>query len=545
MRDNAGPMAGYRIRGRAPQGPAGETAVRTDIETVAAHLEDAAHFPGGHAAGVARPASEADIAALVSSGARILPIGAQSSLTGGATPMGEVVLDMQRFDRIGRLGGDHVTVEAGVPIATLQAALARSDAFYPPAPTFDGAFAGGVVATNAAGAATFKYGTTRDWVRGLTVVLASGDVLDITRAETAAHPDGWFEVETADGVRRVPVPTYRMPDVVKCSAGYFAEPEMDLIDLFIGSEGTLGVITDITFAVVTPAPRRAMLWIPLAGEAAAIALAGTLRDAALACWRSAGAEGVDIAAIEHLDARSLAIVREDGAPRRQGVALPNDAAVALIAQVELPGDSAAATDPAAAYSEIAGALADDAPDVPLVRLCRLLAEAGALDRAEIALPADTRRQAALVALREAAPDGVNRRVGEAKRRTGAPISKTAADMIVPFDRFAESLALFRGAFGARGLDYAIWGHISDGNVHPNVIPRTIDDVTRGREAILECGRRIVRLGGSPLAEHGVGRNGVKQALLRQLYGDAGIDEMRAVRAALDPDGVLAPGVLFR
>ena len=390
--------------------------------------------------------------------------------------MGEVVLDMQRFDRIGRITGDEVDVEAGVPIAMLQAALARSDAFYPPAPTFDGAFAGGVVSTNAAGAATFKYGTTRDWVRRLTVVLASGDVLDIARGETATHPDGWFEVETAGAVRRVPAPAYRMPDVAKCSAGYFAEPEMDLIDLFIGSEGTLGIVTEITFAVVTPAPRIALVWIPLPSEPDAVALAGSLRDAALDCWRTDGASGVDIAAIEHLDARSLQIVREDGAARRLGVALPEATEVALLAQMELPAGSAAAADAASAYAEIAGALGDDAPDLPLVRLCRRLAEAGVLDRAEIALPADTRRQAQLTAVREAAPEGVNRRVGEAKRRSGAAIAKTAADMIVPFDRFEESLGRFRDAFAARQLDYAIWGHISDGNVHPNVIPRTIEDV---------------------------------------------------------------------
>ena len=80
------------------------------------------------------------------------------------------------------------------------------------------------MATNAAGAATFKYGTTRDWVRRLTVVLASGDVLDLTRGETRAHPDGYFEVLAPGGARRVPVPSYRMPEVPKCSAGYFAAP---------------------------------------------------------------------------------------------------------------------------------------------------------------------------------------------------------------------------------------------------------------------------------------------------------------------------------
>ena len=80
-------------------------------------------------------------------------------------------------------------------------------------------------------------------------------------------------------------------------------------------------------------------------------------------------------------------------------------------------------------------------------------------------------------------------------------------------------------------------------MHPNVIPRTLEDVSRGREAVIECGREIIGWGGCPLAEHGVGRNPVKQALLRKLYGDAGIEEMQRVKAALDPAWKLAPGVL--
>jgi FAD/FMN-containing dehydrogenase len=104
--------------------------------------------------------------------------------------------------------------------------------------------------------------------------------------------------------------------------------------------------------------------------------------------------------------------------------------------------------------------------------------------------------------------------------------------------------LYRQGFEARGLDYAIWGHLSDGNVHPNVIPRFFDDVVKGKAAMLEFGRHVARLGGCPLAEHGVGRSPVKQALLQQLYGDAGIEEMRAVKEALDPGNRLAPGVIF-
>src|SRR5438105_2817610 len=92
--------------------------------------------------------------------------------------------------------------------------------------------------------------------------------------------------------------------------------------------------------------------------------------------------------------------------------------------------------------------------------------------------------------------------------------------------------------------FAVWGHISDGNVHPNVLPRSYADVERGKDAILEFGREVTRLGGCPLAEHGVGRHPVKQALLRGLYGDAGIEQMRAVKRALDPAWKLAPGVIF-
>ena len=534
-------MASHRIGTRPPRGRITDTDVLSDRGAVSGILEDAAHYPGGHAAGVARPATEADVAALVASASRVLPIGAQSSLTGGATPMGDLVLDLQRLDRIVSIRQDEAIVQPGVPIGVLQAALARDDRFYPPAPTFDGACAGGVVATNAAGAATFKYGTTRDWVRRMTVVLATGDVLDLNRGETTAHADGYFAIVTAEGTIRVPVPSYHMPNVPKCSAGYFAAPGMDLVDLFVGSEGTLGIVTEVTFGVVAPAPRTAMVWIPLPSEGAATELTAMLRHAAREAWRHAAVRGVDVAAIEHLDARSLAIVREDGAAQRRQVSVPEDAQAALLIQIELPAD--AVPTPEAAYREIGNALSEDAPATPLVRLCRLLATAGVLDRAEIALPGD-RRQEHLLAVREAVPEGVNRRVGEAKRRHGAAIEKTAADMIVPFDRFDDSLRLFHRAFDSRNLDYAVWGHISDGNVHPNVIPATMEDVVRGRQAILECGREIVRLGGCPLAEHGVGRNPVKQALLRQLYGAEGIAAMRAVKAALDPRGKLARGVLF-
>jgi D-lactate dehydrogenase (cytochrome) len=189
-------------------------------------------------------------------------------------------------------------------------------------------------------------------------------------------------------------------------------------------------------------------------------------------------------------------------------------------------------------------LAVSGRDGALAAFCRELDRAGVLADTQIALPHDTRRAGELLAIREAVPAGVNHRIGLAKQTRDNRIEKTAADMVVPFDRFEEMMAIYRDGFAARGLDYAIWGHISDGNVHPNVIARTYEDVVDGKAAILEFGREAARLGGCPLAEHGVGRNPVKQQLLRQLYGDAGFAQMRAVKRAIYPRGILSPGVIF-
>jgi D-lactate dehydrogenase (cytochrome) len=186
-------MIDHSIRARAPAGgTARAPVIRRDPDVVAAFLEDAAHFAGGFAAGVCTPASEAEVAAVLRLAHSVLPVGAQSSLTGGATPRGEVILSTSHLNRMLASGDDWIRVEAGMTLVELDAALTKIGKHYPPVPTFTGAFVGGIVATNAAGAATFKYGTTREWVRALTVVLANGDVLDVVRGTTRAHADGFF-----------------------------------------------------------------------------------------------------------------------------------------------------------------------------------------------------------------------------------------------------------------------------------------------------------------------------------------------------------------
>ena len=513
--------------------------IEAGSDLTARYLEDAAHFPGGSTIGVIRPASLEELAASLDSSEPVLAVGAQSSLTGGATPKGEVVLSTERLRQL-QIAGDHVVADAGVTLQSIQDALAPLGRWFPPVPTYLGATVGGAVSTCAAGAATFKYGTVRAWVDAITVVLAGGDVVEIARGQIMASPDGSFDIETSSGVRHVTIPPIQMPDVPKRSAGYFAAPGMDLIDLFIGSEGTLGVIASARLRTV-PRPAAVCRWlVPVASERSAIALAGELRHASHDTWATGEVNGIDVSAIEHLDARSLALVREDGVDLRLHLTLPTDAGVVLLVEQELSA-TALSSD---LWTALERARDPGAPDSAIARVCRTLDRHGALDHAEVALPSDQTRAAAFADLREAVPTAVNRRVALARHQLDPQISKTAADMIVPFDRFEEMMTVCRRLFAERGLDLAVWGHISDGNVHPNLIPRSYDDVIAGREAILELGRSVIAMGGCPLAEHGVGRHPAKQALLRLLYGADGVAAMRRVKRALDPDGRLAPGVIF-
>src|SRR5438034_743095 len=183
-------MPGSRVRSRRARGEARLPRTVRDADVLESFLHDAAHFPGGHAAAIATPTTEAEIAAL------------------------------------------------------------------------------------------FEYGTTRDWVQALTIVLPTGDVLDLERGDARANPDGFFDLELAGGLVRVPIPTYRMPRVPKVSAGYFSEPGMDLIDLFVGSEGTLGVITEATLRILPERPAFCLALVPFPHRAAGMAFARGMREAA-------------------------------------------------------------------------------------------------------------------------------------------------------------------------------------------------------------------------------------------------------------------------
>lgn len=543
-----------RVRTVLPNGEVTLPPVTTDPSATARYIEDASRLPGGRTSGVYRPKAEGEVVAIVRKHARegspLLAVGAQSSLTGGSTPFGEFILSFEEMTRILSVDALRRTTicEPGVVLADMQRLLAEKNLYYPPVPTYDLATVGGSISTNAAGSATFKYGVTRDWVERLRVVIHPGEVLEIRKGDHPTSPNGIFEIERSDGsVVTIRVPTYSMPPIKKQSAGYYAAPGMDLIDLFIGAEGTLGIVTEVELRLI-PRPTAMLAGVVfLSDETSALNLTTALRQAAMDCWDRRNPTAPDVRAIEYLDRRSIKLLRD----RRVEVPtlkLPEEG-VAIWFEQELPEaitddeilrrlEAVWAEEPSQTPDPTSGA-----PD-PVTALLRLLHSRNLLEGLELALPSDGRRRQIFRDFREAVPKAVSEILKEYQRTYDPAISKVGADMAVPFEKLPEMVQHYDQGFRSRGIDYAIWGHMSDGNLHPNALPKSRAQMAAAKEAILEFGVHALRLGGSPMSEHGVGRNPIKQELMRRFRGDQGIEEMRAVKRVLDPAGIFAPGVLF-
>ena len=449
-------------------------AVVTDPDLLRLHARDEADLcAAGSPAVVTRPRTTEQVQAILRIATRhgvpVVPQGARTGLAGAANAVdGSIVLSLTAMDRIVEIDPVNriAVVEPGVVNAVLNRAVAEHGLRYPPDPgSWETSTIGGNVATNAGGMCCVKYGVTTDHVLGLEVVLADGELLRCGR-------------RTPKGV-----------------AGY------DLTRLFVGSEGTLGVITQITVALR-----------PVAEEALTLVAVFPTTAAAGAAVSGIAAAGATPSLLELLDQVHLRAIE---AYRPMG--LRTDAKALLLAACDT-GSRAA----------------DD-----LARIATLCEDAGA---AEVYTATDAAEAAALLQARRLAHPAM-----EALARATYPDGNGGMvidDVAVPRSRLAELLSGVERISAEYGIPIGVVGHAGDGNVHPNLVvdradPSSVDAGQRAFDAIMALG---LSLGGTCTGEHGVGL--LKREWLANELGPVGMRVHRAIKEALDPDGILNPGKVF-
>src|SRR4051812_35118534 len=436
------------------------------IDREAYRNDETAFLTAGLPLAVALPEATDEVATLVRLAAEhrvpIVPRGAGSGLSGGAAGIeGGLTIALTQMNRVLEIDRANLVVvtQPGILNAELKAAVAAEGLFYAQDPaSYEICSIGGNLGTNAGGLCCVKYGQTRDSVLGLEVVLADGRVI-------------------RTGGRNV-----------KDVAGYA------LTHLFVGSQGTLGIITEATLRLhVAPPPRSTLLAffpsVPAAGRAvAAIVPAGLHR-----------------VTLELLDHETILAV--DDAFQ---LGLDRDAAAMLLVESDLPE--------AAATAELEAA----------VMACEAAGASGIV-QAKDSTEADWLRQARRLALRALERQGTVR----------------MEDVGVPRGRIPELLVEIQAAADRHGVRVATFGHAGDGNLHPNFIfdrddPRAAELTETVRNEIFAA---AIALGGTVTAEHGIGLSR-REALVDQVGRDV-IDVMRSIKAALDPLGILNPGRVFR
>ncbi len=512
---------------------------RTQPEEIQDYLSDASYVSGGSASRVMFPETAEDVGKILQAATRekvpVTVSGAGTGTVAGRVPFGGTVIATDKLNQIRDIirqeGGGRATAEAGVILRDLQNAVEDKGLIYPPDPTERGCFLGGNIATNASGSRTFKYGPTRNYVEQLKIVLATGEVINIRRGEHHAGEDGLIAFGLPSGrAIEAKLPSYQMPRVRKHASGYFVAPGMDLIDLFIGSEGTLGVVVEAELRLL-PKPAGVLSGVVFfASEDNLLAFVREARERSLANRDPSStvdgrnptvregaqgrnptiseAAGLDARALEYFDIESLRFLRQKYST------VPADAAGAIFFEQE--------TTPAT-------------EDGLMNEWLSLLERHQALTD-QSWFGTNEQDQMKLREFRHALPVLMNEWFAHYRQR------KVSTDMSVPDEAFAGMLTFYQDHLRTSDLRHTIFGHIGDNHVHVNILPRDDDEAAKAWEIYRKFIRRAIEVGGTISAEHGIGK--LKREYLVQLYGENHLREMAALKRVFDPAGILGRGNMF-
>ena len=457
----------------------------TDPEIIQAYLKDASNIDG-FADTLVRPKSTEEVAEIMQyCQANAIPItvtAQRTSTTGGPIPQGGWLLSTEKLDQI----FSETHVQGGVILGEYQRYTEAKNLLFPPDPTSrNECSVGAAIACNASGARCFRYGAIRPWVEWVRCVLPNGEIIEADR--DTPIPEDWPKVSWVE-------------PSVKTAAGY--SPADNLLDLMIGQEGTLGIITEAKLKLI-PQPLGVIgMIIFFESVSDCLDCVDQIRDGAQRPKQAPMAGALNPRAIEYFDQFSLVFIRQKVED------IPETAVCGLFVEVEYEEEPD--LDAWLEALELHHALCDD-----------------------IIAAEDDESRARLYSIRHAIPAGVN----ETVIANGMP--KIGTDFSVPDSSMREMMKQYQSIT----MPHVLFGHMGDNHLHLNFLPRTAEELVEAKRLYRVLAMKAVSLGGTVSAEHGIGR--IKTALLADMVGGTVLARFRHLKHVLDPNWILGRGILLQ
>ncbi|MBI9071818.1 MAG: FAD-binding oxidoreductase [Melioribacteraceae bacterium] len=485
--------------------------IKTSKDEIESYLVDAANIKGNCNA-LYIPGNEEEIIEVIKSAnlekTKITISGGGTGLTGGRVPSEGILVSTEKLNKIIELNKEagFVIVEPGVYLRELNEKVESQGLFYPPDPTERDCFLGGTIATNASGARTFKYGPTRNFVEEIRIILADGEILNLKRSECFANGN-ILELKTESGkLLKVELPKINIPKTTKHAAGYYIKENMDAIDLFIGSEGTLGVVTKIKLKLIKKPANALSAVVFFDSENSALNFIAEARE--LSFSNGDNESGINATCLEYFDSHSLQFMKED---------LPN-----------IPDKSKAAVWLEQTYNS-------DIEEKLLELWFGLILKHDG-DEDNIWFASDKSELEKFKQFRHSISVKVNEYI------SGKNISKVGTDTSVPHEKFKEYLDFMKREVESKNLKYVIYGHAGDSHIHLNMLPNNDEEFKTAKLVYKILCKKAVGLGGTISAEHGIGK--LKKEYFIDMFGEKQIMEMAKIKKVFDPNLILNFGNLF-
>jgi len=485
--------------------------VKTKIDEIENYLVDASNTKG-FCDSVCFPETVDDIVqVLKEANLKNIPVtvsGNRTGVTGAGVPVGGIVISTEKLNKVIDVDEQNrcAVVQPGVLLSDLEEAVKEKNLFYPPDPTEKSCFIGGNVATNASGARTLKYGPTRDYILELEIVLPDGEILTVKRNDIFAT-DFLLTLKTTAGIIiKLELPDYKMPSI-KNAAGYYCKKNMDAVDLFIGSEGTLGIVTKIKLKLL-PLPLNEISCILFFNsEKNALQFLTEARYESFQSRKLNSDSTIDATALELFDSNSLNFLRNDFSN------IPANAKAAIWFEQQFNKNE----------------------EGLLEKWINLfLKYEGKEDEAWYAITEKDRVQ--IINFRHTISVSVNEYITKNNFR------KLGTDAAVPDDKFIDFYYAIKSEVKKEKLDYVIYGHAGNSHLHLNMLPKSEEEFEKGKLLYKNICNKAIKLRGTFSAEHGVGKN--KREYLVEMYGKENVNKMRLLKKTLDPNYILGVGNIF-